>query len=40
MKHKDVNKGKNDKNKYLNNPAIINNKKFRKIKISIKFSKM
>ena len=41
MKHNYANKGKNDKNKYLNNPPIINNsKKSRKIKISIKFSKM
>ena len=40
MKDKYANKGKNDKNKYLNNPPIINDKKPRKIKISIKFSKM
>ena len=40
MKHKYVNKEENDKNKYLNNPLIINNKKPRKIKISIKFSKV
>ena len=40
MKHKYANKMKNDKNKYLNNPLIINNKKYRKIKISIQFSKM
>ena len=40
MKHKYVNKGKNDKNKYLNNPPIINTKESRKIKISIKFLNM
>ena len=40
MKHKYINNGKNDKNKYLNDPPIINNKKSRKIKISIIFSKM
>ena len=40
MTHKYANKGTNDRNKYLNNPPIINNKKYRKIKISIKFSKM
>ena len=40
MKHKYDNNEKNDKNKYLNNPTIINNKKSRKIKISIKFSKI
>ena len=40
MKHKYINKGKNDQNKYLNNLPIINNKKFRKMKTSIIFSKM
>ena len=40
MKHKYINKEKNDKNKYLNNPPIIRNKKSRKIKTSIIFSKM
>ena len=39
MKHKYGNKGKNHKNKYLNNPPIINNKKSGKMKISIKLSK-
>ena len=38
MKHKYANK-KKAKNKYLNNPPIINNNKPRKIAISIKFSK-
>ena len=37
MKHKHANKEKNDKNRYLNNAPIINNKKYKKIKISIKF---
>ena len=40
MKYKYINKGKNDKSKNLNNPPIINNKRSRKIKISIIFSKM
>ena len=40
MKHKYINNGKNDKNKSLNNPPNVNNKKYRKIKISIIFSKM
>ena len=35
MKHKYINKGKNDKNKYLNNPLVINNKKSKNLKISI-----
>ena len=36
MKRKYANKGKNDKNKYLNNLPIINNKKSRKTKIDVK----
>ena len=31
MKHRCINKGKNDKSKYLNNPPLINNKKSREI---------
>ena len=39
MKDKYISKGKNDKNKYLNNPPIVNNKNSRKIqfKNSYKF---
>ena len=40
MKYKYTNKGKNDKNKYINDSPIFNNKKSRKIKIAIIFSKM
>ena len=40
MKHKYINKGENDENKYLNNPPVIDNVKSRKKKISIIFSKM
>ena len=33
MKHKYANEGKKDKNKYLNNPPIINNKEFIKLNL-------
>ena len=39
MKQKYTNKGKNDKNRYSNDSPIINNKKSRKIKISVIFLK-
>ena len=39
MKHKCINKNKNDTNKCLSNAPIIDNKKSRKIKIFI-FSQM
>ena len=40
MKNKYIAKGKNDKKKYLKNPLINENKKSKKIIISIKFSKI
>ena len=40
MKHKYADKWENNKNKYFNYPPIINTKKSRKIKISIKFQKV
>ena len=39
-KSKYVNGVKHDKNKYLNNAPISDNKRFRKMIISIKFSKI
>ena len=39
MKHKYINKGKNDKSKHLNNPPILNNKNLEKLKYQLYFQK-
>ena len=37
MKDKYISQGKNDKNKYLNNPLIVNNKNSKKIQFKNSF---
>ena len=37
MKDKYISQGKNDKNKYLNNPPIVNNKNSKKIQFKNSF---